>query len=70
MIILQTWYKWCLSAHAQIAIHSVWTWTLTAGADLQNLVNQAALEAARKGKESVETRDLEYAKDKIVMGKH
>ncbi|XP_787399.3 ATP-dependent zinc metalloprotease YME1L1 [Strongylocentrotus purpuratus] len=38
------------------------------GADLQNLVNQAALEAARKGKESVEMKDLEFSKDKILMG--
>lgn len=42
---------------------------LILGADLQNLVNQAALEAARKGKESVETKDLEFSKDKILMGK-
>lgn len=42
---------------------------LILGADLQNLVNQAALEAARKGKESVEMRDLEFSKDKILMGK-
>ncbi|XP_041459771.1 ATP-dependent zinc metalloprotease YME1L1-like [Lytechinus variegatus] len=38
------------------------------GADLQNLVNQAALEAARRGKESVDMKDLEFSKDKIIMG--
>jgi cell division protease FtsH len=40
-----------------------------AGADLSNLVNEAALLAARKGKEKVEMVDLEESKDKILMGK-
>ncbi|KAI4871208.1 hypothetical protein NFI96_003474 [Prochilodus magdalenae] len=38
------------------------------GAELENLVNQAALKAAVDGKETVTMRDLEFAKDKILMG--
>jgi cell division protease FtsH len=38
------------------------------GADLENLVNEAALLAARNNKESVEMLDLELAKDKVMMG--
>ncbi|XP_066538872.1 ATP-dependent zinc metalloprotease YME1L1 isoform X2 [Hoplias malabaricus] len=38
------------------------------GAELENLVNQAALKAAVDGKEKVTMRDLEFAKDKILMG--
>lgn len=38
------------------------------GADLQNLVNEAALLAARKGKEKVEAEDFDQARDKILMG--
>jgi cell division protease FtsH len=39
-----------------------------AGADLENLVNEAALLAARKNKERVEMNDFELAKDKVLMG--
>lgn len=39
-----------------------------AGADLANLVNEAALMAARRDKKRVEAEDFEYAKDKILMG--
>lgn len=39
------------------------------GANLENLMNEAALVAAKKGKEFVEMEDLEEAKDKILMGK-
>jgi cell division protease FtsH len=39
-----------------------------AGADLENLVNEAALLAARKGKKAVEMEDFEFAKDKVLMG--
>ena len=39
------------------------------GADLENLVNEAALLAARKERESVQMVDLEEAKDKVMMGK-
>lgn len=38
------------------------------GADLQNLVNEAALLAARKAKLKVERSDFESAKDKVLMG--
>ncbi len=38
------------------------------GADLANLVNEAALFAARENKASVEMSDLEKAKDKVMMG--
>ena len=38
------------------------------GADLENLVNEAALLAARLEKEKVEMADLEQAKDKVLMG--
>jgi cell division protease FtsH len=39
-----------------------------AGADLENLVNEAALWAARQNKKQVEMTDFEMAKDKIMMG--
>jgi len=38
------------------------------GADLANIVNEAALLAARKNKESVETVDFEEAIDRVVAG--
>ena len=38
------------------------------GADLANLVNEAALFAARKSKVKVEMSDFEFAKDKVLMG--
>ena len=38
------------------------------GADLANLVNEAALFAARNNKKLVEMREFELAKDKIMMG--
>lgn len=40
----------------------------SSGADLANLVNEAALYAARKNKESVEMEDFEEARDKLLMG--
>jgi cell division protease FtsH len=39
-----------------------------AGAELANLVNEAALLAARKNKKKVEMADFEEAKDKVMMG--
>ena len=38
------------------------------GADLANLVNEAALFAARRNKRSVDMQDFEDAKDKLYMG--
>lgn len=38
------------------------------GADLANIVNEAALLAARLGKKVVSQKDLEAAKDKVMMG--
>jgi len=40
------------------------------GADLANMVNAAAIYAASEGDTSVTTRHLEFAKDKILMGKY
>ncbi|KAB2955997.1 MAG: ATP-dependent metallopeptidase FtsH/Yme1/Tma family protein, partial [Thermoanaerobaculia bacterium] len=39
-----------------------------AGADLANLVNEAALVAARRNKKKVEMVDFEFAKDKVLLG--
>lgn len=39
------------------------------GAELENLVNQAALKAAVDGKEMVTMKELEFSKDKILMGR-
>ena len=38
------------------------------GADLENLVNEAALLAAKRNKEKVDMSDLEDSKDKVYMG--
>lgn len=39
------------------------------GADLANLVNEAALKAAKDGKESIGLAEFEFAKDKILLGR-
>ena len=39
------------------------------GADLENLVNEAALTAARKNKDAVDLNDFEEAKDRVIAGK-
>jgi cell division protease FtsH len=38
------------------------------GADIENMVNEAALMAARRGKDKVEMIEFEDAKDKVMMG--
>lgn len=38
------------------------------GADLENLINEAALLAARQDKDAVYMEDIELAKDKVLMG--
>lgn len=38
------------------------------GADIRNIVNEAALWAARQNKNKVEMADFEYARDKVLMG--
>ena len=38
------------------------------GADLENLLNEAALVAVRQGKKSIEQDDLDKARDKIILG--
>ncbi len=39
------------------------------GADLENLVNEAALQAAKLGKDRLSMADFEFAKDKVLMGR-
>ena len=38
------------------------------GADLENLINEAALLAARQNKAAVDLKDFDHAKDKVLMG--
>ena len=38
------------------------------GADIRNIVNEAALWATRQDKNAVDMSDFEYAKDKVIMG--
>ncbi|GJJ12361.1 hypothetical protein Clacol_006602 [Clathrus columnatus] len=38
------------------------------GADLQNMVNQAAIQASKEGSQNVSLKHFEWAKDRIVMG--
>jgi cell division protease FtsH len=38
------------------------------GADIRNIVNEAALWAARQDKKKVEMADFDYARDKVLMG--
>ncbi len=56
-----------LAADVDVSILARSTPGLT-GADLENLVNEAALMAARNDQEKVNMVDLELAKDKVMMG--
>jgi cell division protease FtsH len=56
-----------LSENVNLSILSRGTPGFT-GADLENLVNEAALLAARRGKSKVEMADFEASKDKVLMG--
>jgi len=56
-----------LSADVDLAVISRGTPGFS-GADLENLVNEAALLAARLNKTAVELKDFEFAKDKVLMG--
>jgi cell division protease FtsH len=56
-----------LGADVDVAVLAKGTPGLS-GADLANLVNEAALLAARKSKKQVEMDDFEEAKDKVMMG--
>ncbi|HBO46220.1 MAG TPA: cell division protein FtsH [Planctomycetaceae bacterium] len=38
------------------------------GADIRNLVNEAALWATREGKDAVDMSDFEHARDRVLMG--
>jgi len=40
----------------------------TSGADIENLINEAVLNAARSNKDKIHMSDFEFAKDKILMG--
>ncbi len=39
------------------------------GADLENLVNEAALQAAKLNEDKLDMNDFEFAKDKVLMGR-
>jgi len=56
-----------LSAEIKLSVIARGTPGFT-GADLENLVNESALIAAREDKKYIEMVDLEFAKDKVLMG--
>ena len=41
---------------------------MRAGADLENMVNQAALKAAMDGASTVAMQHFDFARDKVIMG--
>ncbi len=59
--------KTVLAGDADISVLARGTPGFT-GADLENMVNEAALKAARREKDRVEMIDFEDAKDKVMMG--
>ena len=59
-------YRWPLTSTALAPLHVVRL--VSRGADLANLVNEAALLAARKNKRVVGMEEFEDAKDKVLMG--
>lgn len=65
-----TFYKHCSCSFAAVDAEIIARGTVGfSGAELENLVNQAALKAAVDEKKMVTMKDLEFAKDKILMGK-
>lgn len=59
--------KKLVSDHVDVSVLARGTPGFT-GADIENMVNEAALMAARRGKDRVEMPDFEDAKDKVLMG--
>ena len=57
-----------LSADADLALVARSTPSFS-GADLENLINESALHAARHGKQAIDQDDLEYARDRIAFGR-
>lgn len=67
--LLTTDHLYCICSLADVDAEIIARGTVGfSGADLENLVNQAALKAAVDEKEMVTMKDLEFAKDKILMG--
>ena len=42
--------------------------SLWAGADINNICNEAAIHAAREGKQVIDTSDFEYAAERVFAG--
>lgn len=42
--------------------------SLWAGADINNICNEAAIHAAREGKKVIDTSDFEYAAERVLAG--
>ena len=52
-----------LTATAYVVSSSLW-----AGADINNICNEAAIHAAREGKKVIDTSDFEYAAERVLAG--